>query len=178
MKTKICNKCKKELPITEFHKDKYCKGGIRNKCKQCNCKEAREYYKIHIEKKKKYDKNYRKIHKKQIAKRMKVYNKSNKGILRQQKYWQSKRGLTKLVWWGMKKRCNNPNHINYKSYGGKGIKICDRWLGKKGFNNFVKDMGYRPSIDYVIHRLDSYHNYCPENCEWILKIKHRKIHNK
>ena len=66
----------------------------------------------------------------------------------------------------MKQRCLNPNHIHYKHYGGKGIKICDRWQGAHGFANFIKDMGPKPSLKYSLDRIDSSKNYCPENCRW------------
>jgi hypothetical protein len=46
----------------------------------------------------------------------------------------------------MKVRCYNPSNWAYKWYGAKGIKVCDRWLGKNGFRNFVEDMGFRHTI--------------------------------
>lgn len=45
------------------------------------------------------------------------------------------------VYGGMVQRCTNKNTIGYKDYGGRGIKVCDRWLGEDGFKNFAKDMG-------------------------------------
>jgi hypothetical protein len=70
----------------------------------------------------------------------------------------------------MKTRCYRSNYHQYKDYGGRGIKVCDRWLGDKGFYNFLEDMGNRPSMK---HSLDRFPNndgdYEPGNCRWATK---------
>ena len=65
-------------------------------------------------------------------------------------------------WKAMIQRCNNPNHINYKNYGGNGITICDEWLK---FENFYNDMGDRPE-GKTLDRKDNTKGYYRDNCQW------------
>ncbi len=70
------------------------------------------------------------------------------------------------IWIGMNKRCTNPKEDSWPHYGGRGIKVCERWSGKDGFDNFFSDMGPRPSLKHSIERKDNNGNYCPENTTW------------
>lgn len=71
---------------------------------------------------------------------------------------------TKRSWDHMKQRCLNHKNHAYHRYGGRGIKICDSWL--ESFDNFVNDMGVRPSLKYSLERKDSNKGYCKSNCRW------------
>lgn len=61
-------------------------------------------------------------------------------------------------------RCTNPKSNRYYMYGAKGITVCSKWL--KSFNNFIKDMGIKPSKEYSIDRIDGTKGYYKENCRW------------
>ena len=65
----------------------------------------------------------------------------------------------------MKSRCLNKNDKKYCNYGERGIFVCDRWLGEKGFDNFYEDMGERP-IGLTLERINNDLGYSPSNCKW------------
>lgn len=75
-------------------------------------------------------------------------------------------------WGGMQSRCYNSKKAYYKNYGGRGIKVCDEWLGENGFINFYNwamANGYRD--DLSIDRINVNGNYEPSNCRWATRTQ-------
>lgn len=74
---------------------------------------------------------------------------------------------------GMLNRCYEPTRKDYRHYGGRGIRVCDRWLEPyaKGLNNFIEDMAEGFNKNLELERSDVNGNYCPENCCWVTRSK-------
>lgn len=70
-----------------------------------------------------------------------------------------------VSWSQMKQRCLNPSSKDYPHWGGRGIKVTERWLGKDGFKNFLADMGPRPT-GTTLDRKNVNGNYSKKNCRW------------
>jgi hypothetical protein len=71
------------------------------------------------------------------------------------------------VWSSMLSRCTNPKNVGWEDYIGRGITVCQRW--RESFQNFLDDMGTRPSLSHSIDRINNNGNYEPGNCKWATK---------
>ena len=83
------------------------------------------------------------------------------------------------VYANIKYRCYNPNHHEFHNYGGKGVIVCDEWLGDDGFSKFYEwalNNGYKEGL--TIDRLNSDGNYEPDNCQWITRSENTIKSNK
>ncbi len=93
--------------------------------------------------------------------------KAEKVSLSRTVHGENKRGRRTVeyrTWAHVKSRCTNPKCKAFKYYGGRGIKMCDRWLNS--FGNFLNDMGRRPIGKDSIERKNNDGNYEPGNCKW------------
>lgn len=74
------------------------------------------------------------------------------------------------VYAGMKARCNNKTHVAYHRYGGRGIKVCKRWLDvEHGFRNFVNDMYPSFKEGLELDRENNNKGYSKSNCRWVTR---------
>lgn len=77
----------------------------------------------------------------------------------------TQKNATYTTWISMIQRCTNPNAMGWENYGGRGIKVCDRWLNS--FEDFLADVGERPSTSHSIDRFpDNNKGYEPNNVRW------------
>lgn len=76
-----------------------------------------------------------------------------------------------ISWGSMIQRCTNPKSANFSDYGGRGIKVCKRWMIAK---NFLDDMGKKPSRKHSLERKDNSKGYNRRNCVWAV----RKVQNR
>jgi len=133
--------------IKKMEKDKY---GVYFWLCQCECGNVKKIRGSHL--KSGYTKSCGCLQKEIVTKIAKTYGMAY--------------NLEYKSWANMKQRCLNKHNSKYKDWGGRGIKVCKRWLK---FENFYKDMGDKPFKSYSIDRIDNSKGYFKENCRWATK---------
>lgn len=76
------------------------------------------------------------------------------------------------TWQAMKRRCNNPRDKRYDDYGGRGIKVCERW--SSSYEAFLEDVGLPPSDKHQIDRINNDGDYEPSNCRWVDRVQNAR----
>jgi hypothetical protein len=79
---------------------------------------------------------------------------------------------TYCTWKAMISRCTRKDHKSFSRYGGRNISVCERWMT---FQNFLEDMGVRPSKDHSIDRIDVDGDYEPLNCRWANSFQQQHV---
>lgn len=81
-------------------------------------------------------------------------------------YKKTPRYVIYSAWRNMHQRCENPTYKFYKDYGGRGIKVCERWSGEKGLANFIEDMSPKTTPKHTLDRKNGNGDYEPDNVRW------------
>lgn len=131
---KQCRRCGQEKPAEDFSKGKRSADGLSYWCRACCSAESKAW-------------------------------RTRLGDSARTKWREMRKENPELfVWRDMNRRCSSSSRSDFAHYGGRGIKVCDRW--RESFENFLADMGHRPSPKHSIDSIDNDGNYEPGNCRW------------
>lgn len=149
---RCCRKCKQTKPLDDFPKHSKSRNARRTFCKSCHARNVQDCRARNPE---------RSI---TVARNGYARDRAAKGFIPRSEgiYARFRREYT--AWKSMKVRCLYPSAGNYAYYGGRGIKVCARWLAS--FADFLADVGPRPGVGYSLDRINVNGNYEPGNCRW------------
>ena len=158
--TKQCSKCKKVLPISEFHRRvEIKKDGYRADCKICCGIRDKEYGLQHRDEKRQYNQQYYQQHKTEFRQYDRQYRSTLQGYLR-------------CLFLGMLKRCNNPKRPEYKNYGARGVKV--KFACFKDFYDYVvNDLKVDPR-GLTIDRINNDGHYEKGNIRFVTKAENNQ----
>jgi len=142
MATKTCSKCRQSKSWDSFVAEQRAADGLTSACKECLYEGNRKWAANNAER-------LKRTARESYAKKPPEFS----------------------VWVAMKQRCRDPKHDNFKSYGGRGVVVCDRWMS---FSNFLADMGPKPTPKHQIDRIDNDGNYEPSNCQWVTCVENQR----
>jgi hypothetical protein len=164
---KVCLKCGDSLPATTefFRRNNQKRDGLTPRCRACLTASDREWKLAHPESVTASISKFYSTHREQRCAETQAWRIANPEKARAIEDAKDVRKPLRHVWRMMIKRCTDPRSNRWRLYGGLGISVCERWLGKNGYENFCADMSKRPEGTTLGRFLDR-GNYEPGNCEW------------
>ena len=153
VKRKQCTQCKKKFPATtKFFHRRQSKAGLHLWCKVCRSASHAAWRVANPEKKRASDAKWRAA--------------NRAGAIAYSANWRAPNPLHG-TWKQMLYRCTDKKRKDWKSYGAIGVRVCSRWSDPEhGYDNFVADMGPKPTPQHTLGRFGDIGNYEPGNCAW------------
>lgn len=153
---KTCRICNIKKESSQFRK-RNDRSSRRNECRDCMKVYLKQYHKANRDT--------------QLKRRKEAYRRNRPSSVSPNEMHGMHDTAIYNCWGHMKSRCSNPNDKHFKNYGGRGIKVCDRWLD---FGAFWEDIKHEYQEGLSIDRIDVNGHYCPENVRWVTMAEQAK----